>query len=209
MDRRLSKQQANKVMAAPKKSSTIMTTTTTHRNTSAAALIPADQDNEPDSSHQALELLHELTIDQLNEIFMIECSHLNIEGSLDPVVDRSPECIADQLTASATGLYLIFSEQHPQLSEQTLLERFSNMLLESFTAGYTVTREVLDNLNLLDDEEVTGALEHCYEQSIDNINEFCISFGFAYDEEHETDNIPIPISADEFLEEESLEELMI
>jgi len=96
-----------------------------------------------------LSLLYQAAVDKLNELLSVELGPNAIQQAAEADLDASPEATAQRIVDLSTNLFEAFKEQHADLSEEEVLDRFMETIGSGIEQGFEEAREILSGLGVL------------------------------------------------------------
>ncbi|WP_286238346.1 DUF5610 domain-containing protein [Neptuniibacter halophilus] len=147
--------------------------------------------------------------EQFNEMFEPELDRPALDTSPDVGSELSAEDLINRFTDMISGLYVSFTDHHPEMLEDIALERFLNLSYEGLHQGLEEATVLLDSQGLLDDERNTQ-LETLHEQLEECLESFSQNFGYdCYDPDGAEADEYVTAEEDELLDEETLDRLLM
>jgi uncharacterized protein DUF5610 len=114
------------------------------------AILQAHQDVSISFKSEPLALVYQAAIDAINKELEPELGENSIQRGYESGIDVSPEATADRIVSFSTGLFSLYQQQHPKLSEQEQLDRFLDVIGGGIDQGFGEAREILDGLGVLE-----------------------------------------------------------
>ncbi|MGH1461717.1 MAG: DUF5610 domain-containing protein [Neptuniibacter sp.] len=133
------------------------------------------------STYRIQDLLFKELTHHFNQVFEEDLGEMISDAMFELEASASPAYFSDQLVTVTTSTFRVFFDNHPELSEQAILERFMNLIYESLDKGFSEVRETLDSYHQLDGETSTF-LDLSFESIIEQYNEFVDGFGYSNEE---------------------------
>ena len=117
--------------------------------------------------YQGLPLTAQKIIDQIN-------GKIGVENYIQNHVsdDNSPEATADRIVSGVTGLFGVYSEQHPELEGEDLLSGFMETIRKGVQTGYDDAYSFLQGLGAFDYDGVQSGVEQTKALIETKLNDF-------------------------------------
>jgi len=135
------------------------------------AILQAHQDVSIGIKSEPLALVYQTAIDSINKELEPELGENSIQRGYDSGIDVTPEATADRIVSFSTGLFSLYQQQHPKLSEQEQLDRFLDVIGGGIDQGFGEAREILDGLGVLE-----GDIEDNIDKTYDLVQEGLAAF---------------------------------
>lgn len=116
------------------------------------AILQAHQDVSISSKNEPLALIYKAAIEGINKELEPELGENAIENAYESGLDVSPEATADRILSFSLGLFSLYQQQNPELSEQEQAEKFVSVIGDGIDTGFAEAREILDGLGVLEGE---------------------------------------------------------
>ena len=116
------------------------------------AILQAHQDVSISTKNEPLALIYKAAIEGINKELKTELGEDAIEKGYESGLDVSPEATAGRILSFSTGLFSLYQQQHPELSEQEQAEKFVGIISGGIDTGFSEAREILDGLGVLEGE---------------------------------------------------------
>jgi len=116
------------------------------------AILQAHQDVSISTKNEPLALIYKAAIEGINKELETELGEDAIEKGYENGLDVSPEATAGRILSFSTGLFSLYQQQHPELSEQEQAEKFVGIISGGIDTGFSEAREILDGLGVLEGE---------------------------------------------------------
>lgn len=144
----------------PKNSGNVSTAASENRQTKQAtpqqklniAILQAHQDVSISTKNEPLALIYKAAIEGINKELETEFGENAIENAYESGLDVSPEATADRILKFSIGLFPLYQQQHPELSEQEQAEKFAEIVAGGIDTGFSEARDILDGLGVLEGE---------------------------------------------------------
>jgi len=117
-----------------------------------AAILQANHDVSLGVKNEPLALVYKTAIDAINKELETDFGANSIERGYDQGLDVSPEATAERILSFSTGLFSLYQQQHPEISEQEQAEKFVEIIGGGIETGFTEARDILDGLGVLEGE---------------------------------------------------------
>ncbi len=98
-----------------------------------------------------------------------------IEDAYDAGLDVSPEATAGRIVSLTTGLFSLYQDQNPDLSQDQQLDRFLEVIGGGIDTGFGEAREILDGLGVLEGE-IASNIDKTYTLVQEGLQAFRDSF---------------------------------
>ena len=142
----------NTNQAADKNASTQETKQATPQEKLNIAILQAHQDVSISTKNEPLALIYKAAIEGINKELESELGENAIENAYESGLDVSPEATAGRILDFSLGLFSLYQQQHPELSEQEQAESFAEVIGGGIDTGFSEAREILDGLGVLEGE---------------------------------------------------------
>jgi len=116
------------------------------------AILQAHQDVSISTKNEPLALVYKAAIEGINKELETELGEDAIEKGYESGLDVSPEATAERILSFSIGLFPLYQQQHPQLSEQEQADKFVSIISGGIDTGFSEAREILDGLGVLEGE---------------------------------------------------------
>jgi len=126
------------------------------------AILQAHQDVSISFKSEPLALVYQTAIDAINKELEPELGGNSIQRGYESGIDVSPEATADRIVSFSTGLFSLYQQQHPKLSEQEQLDKFLDVIGGGIDQGFSEAREILDGLGVLEGD-IASNIDKTYE----------------------------------------------
>jgi len=97
-----------------------------------------------------LSLVYRTAIDAINKELETDFGTQSVERAYEQGLDVSPEATAERILSFSTGLFSLYQQQHPKMSEQEQAEKFVEIIGGGIETGFTEARDILDGLGVLE-----------------------------------------------------------
>lgn len=114
------------------------------------AILQAHQDVSLSIKTQPLALVYQAAIDSINKELEPTLGENSIQRGFESGLDVSPEATADRIVSFSTGLFSLYQQQNPDLSEQEQVDKFIDVIGGGIDQGFGEAREILDGLGVLE-----------------------------------------------------------
>jgi len=116
------------------------------------AILQAHQDVSINTKNEPLALIYKAAIEGINKELETELGVNAIENAYESGLDVSPKATADRILNFSIGLFSLYQQQHPELSEQEQAEKFSEIIGGGIDTGFSEARDILNGLGVLEGE---------------------------------------------------------
>jgi hypothetical protein len=116
------------------------------------AILQAHQDVSISTKNEPLALIYKAAIEGINKELETELGENAIQNAYESGVDVSPEATADRILKFSIGLFPLYQQQNPELSEQEQAEKFVEIVGGGVDTGFSEARVILDGLGVLEGE---------------------------------------------------------
>ena len=116
------------------------------------AILQAHQDVSLGIKSEPLALVYQTAIDSINKELEPELGENSIQRGFESGIDVSPEATADRIVSFSTGLFSLYQQQNPKLSEQEQLDKFIDVIGGGIDQGFSEARDILNGLGVLEDD---------------------------------------------------------
>jgi hypothetical protein len=114
------------------------------------AILQAHQDVSINTKNEPLALIYKAAIEGINKELETELGENTIKNAYESGLDVSPEATADRILKFSIGLFPLYQQQHPELSEQKQAEKFAEIIGGGIDTGFSEARDILDGLGVLE-----------------------------------------------------------
>jgi len=139
------------------------------------AILQAHQDVSISIKSEPLALVYQTAIDSINKELEPELGENSIQRGYESGIDVSPEATADRIVSFSTGLFSLYQQQHPKLSEQEQVDKFLDVIGVGIDQGFSEAREILDGLGVLKGDIATN-IDKTYDLVQDGLAQFRLKF---------------------------------
>jgi len=116
------------------------------------AILQAHQDVSINTKNEPLALIYKAAIEGINKELENELGENAIENAYESGLDVSPEATAGRILSFSIGLFSLYQQQHPELSEQEQADKFAEIIGGGIDTGFSEARVILDGLGVLEGE---------------------------------------------------------
>jgi len=116
------------------------------------AILQAHQDVSINTKNEPLALIYKAAIEGINKELETELGENAIENAYESGLDVSPEATAGRILSFSIGLFSLYQQQHPELSEQEQADKFAEIIGGGIDTGFSEARVILDGLGVLKGE---------------------------------------------------------
>jgi len=148
----------------------------------AAILESAINVNAASGSPQALVL--KAALEGINDALQATMGDNAIQNTYDSGLDVSPEATAGRIVSLSTAFFSSYQEQHPELSEQEALIKFTDLISGGIDTGFSEARDILTGLNVLEGD-IASNIDSTYDLVQEKLTAFIESFN---QDQQEIDN---------------------
>ena len=120
------------------------------------AILQAHQDVSIGTKNEPLALIYKAALEGINKALAPELGENAIQNTYESGLDVSPEATADRILSFSLGLFSLYQQQHPRLSEQEQADKFLQVIGGGIQTGFTEAREILDGLGVLEGDIETN-----------------------------------------------------
>ena len=135
------------------------------------AILQAHQDVSLGIKSEPLALVYQTAIDSINKELESDLGENSIQRGYESGLDVSPEATADRIVSFSTGLFSLYQQQHPKLSEQEQLDKFIDVIGGGIDQGFSEAREILDGLGVLEGD-IASNVDKTYDLVQEGLAEF-------------------------------------
>jgi len=146
---------------------------TAKQTLNAAILETAINVSSASSSPQALVL--KAALEGINDALRASMGENAIQNTYDSGIDVSPDATADRIVSLSTAFFSSYQEQHPELSQQEALIKFTDLISGGIDTGFSEARDILSGLSVLEGDIATD-IDSTYELVQEKLNAFIESF---------------------------------
>ena len=127
-----------------------------------AAILQANHEVSLSIKNEPLTLLYKTAIEAINKELETDLGENSIEKGYQQGLDVSPEATAGRILSFSTGLFSLYQQQHPELSEQEQVEQFVDIIGGGIDTGFSEARDILNGLCVLKGE-IAENIEKTYQ----------------------------------------------
>lgn len=102
-----------------------------------------------------------------------------IQKAYDSKIDVGPEMTADRIVSSSLQIFPAFREQHPELTQEEALNVFIDIIHGGMRAGFLEAKEILRNLNALDDGDNEDIIDQTFLLAQEKMQLFADRYDYA------------------------------
>lgn len=89
-------------------------------------------------------------------------------------IDMSPEAVSERIFGFASGMFGVFREQNPELSDEEAVDEYERVIGDAVTRGFEEAMEILEGMGIADQaretaEETIGLLRDKLDQFFTNL----------------------------------------
>lgn len=116
------------------------------------AILQSNREVSLSVKNEPLALVYKTAIEAINKELEPELGENSIQKGYEAGIDVSPEATADRIVSFSTGLFSLFQQQHPSLSEPEQVDRFLDVIGGGIDQGFSEARDILEGLGVLKGE---------------------------------------------------------
>jgi len=146
---------------------------TAKKTLNSAILESAINVNSASGSPQALVL--KAALEGINDALRASMGENAIQNAYDSGLDVSPDATADRIVSLSTAFFGSYQEQHPELSQQEALTKFTDLISGGIDTGFSEAREILSGLNVLEGD-IASNIDSTYDLVQEKLAAFIESF---------------------------------
>ena len=161
------------VPIGPEVSDLVHASNTAKKELNAAIIESTINVNVVSGSPQALVL--KAALEGINDALQATMGNKAIQTTYDSGLDISPEATAERIVSLSTAFFSSYHEQHPELSEQEAVIKFSELISGGIDTGFREAREILTGLNVLEGD-IASNIDSTYDLVQEKLNAFRKSF---------------------------------
>ncbi|MDF1588418.1 MAG: DUF5610 domain-containing protein [Gammaproteobacteria bacterium] len=128
-----------------------------------AAILQSNADISLSTGNESLALLYKTAIEGINEALKDTMGDNAIQATYDAGIDVSPEATADRIVSQSTAFFSAYSKQHPELSLDDALVKFTDLIKGGIDQGFSEARAILDGLQVLEGD-IASNIDKTYER---------------------------------------------
>ncbi|MDT8371945.1 MAG: DUF5610 domain-containing protein [Gammaproteobacteria bacterium] len=128
-----------------------------------AAILQSNADVNLSTGNESLALLYKTVIEGINEVLKDTMGDNAIQATYDAGVNVSPEATADRIVSQSTVFFTAYSKQHPELSLDNALVKFTDLIKGGIDQGFSEVRSILDGLQVLEGD-IASNIDKTYER---------------------------------------------
>jgi len=138
--------------------------------------------NAASGSPQALVL--KAALEGINDALRASMGDNAIQNTYDSGLDVSPDATADRIVSLSTAFFGSYQQQHPELSQEEALTKFTDLISGGIDTGFSEAREILGGLNVLEGD-IASNIDSTYDLVQEKLAAFIESFNQDSQEEGE------------------------
>lgn len=127
------------------------------------------------AGNNALSLVFKTALEGINDALKETLGDNAIQNAYDSGIDMSPEATADRIVSLSTAFFSSYQEQHPELSQEEAITRFTDIISGGINTGFNEARNILSGLDVLDGDIATN-IDLTYELVQEKLTAFVESF---------------------------------
>lgn len=127
-----------------------------------AAILQSNADVSLSTGNKSLSLLYKTALEGINEALKDTLGDNAIQAAYDAGIDVSPEATADRIVSQSTAFFSAYYEQHPELSLDDALVKFTDLIKGGIDQGFSEARSILDGLQVLEGD-IASNIDKTYE----------------------------------------------
>ena len=116
------------------------------------AILQSNREVSLSVKNEPLALVYKTAIEAINKELEADLGDNAIQKGYEAGIDVSPEATADRILSFSTGLFSLFQQQHPSLSETEQVDRFIDVIGGGIDQGFSEARDILEGLGVLKGE---------------------------------------------------------
>jgi hypothetical protein len=98
-----------------------------------------------------------------------------IQTAVDSGLDVSPDATAERIVSLSTAFFSAYQQQHPELSEQDALTKFTALIGGGIDQGFSEARDILSGLSVLNGD-VASNIDNTYDLVQEKLAAFAENF---------------------------------
>ena len=146
---------------------------TAKKELNAAILESAINVGAASGSPQALVL--KAALEGINDALQATMGDNAIQNTFDSGLDVSPEATADRIVSLSTAFFGSYQKQHPELSQQEALIKFTDLISGGIDTGFSEARDILSGLSVLEGD-IASNIDSTYDLVQEKLTAFIESF---------------------------------
>jgi len=123
-------------------------------------------------------LVLKAALEGINDALQATMGDNAIQNTYDSGLDISPEATAERIVSLSTAFFSSYQEQHPELSQQEAVTKFTALISGGIDTGFSEARDILGGLNVLEGDIATN-IDSTYELVQEKLEAFIASFNQA------------------------------
>ena len=124
-------------------------------------------------SPQALVL--KAALEGINDALRASMGDNAIQNAYDSGLDISPDATADRIVSLSTAFFGSYQKQHPELSQQEALIKFTDLISGGIDTGFSEARDILSGLSVLEGD-IASNIDSTYDLVQEKLTAFIDSF---------------------------------
>lgn len=143
------------------------------------AAIEADEAINLNASNTPQALVLQSALEGINKALQDIPGDNVIQKAYDSKIDVGPEMTADRIVSSSLQIFPAFREQHPELTQEEVLNVFIDIIHGGMRAGFLEAKEILRNLNALDDGDNEDIIDQTFLLAQEKMQLFADRYDYA------------------------------
>lgn len=127
------------------------------------------------ASNNSLSLVFKTALAGINDALKETLGDNAIKNAYDSGVDISPEATADRIVSLSTAFFSSYQQQHPDLSQEEALTKFTDIISGGINTGFGEARDILSGLNVLEGD-IANNIDLTYELVQQKLTAFVTNF---------------------------------
>lgn len=123
----------------------------------------------------SLSLVFKTALAGINDALKETLGDNAIQNAYDSGIDVSPEATAERIVSLSTAFFGSYQEQHPELSQEEALTKFTAIISAGINTGFSEAREILSGLSVLEGD-IANNIDLTYNLVQDKLTAFAENF---------------------------------
>lgn len=140
-----------------------------------SAIVRSQMEVSVKMGNEPMALLYKTALSAINEALDPTKETKPIQTAYDNQVDVSPEATAARIVSFATGFYLAFQQQNPDISSEESLDEFMSVINGGIETGFKDARDILESLSVLDGK-IASDIDSTYDLVQEGLKQFVDNF---------------------------------
>ncbi|MDC9726066.1 MAG: DUF5610 domain-containing protein [Gammaproteobacteria bacterium] len=140
-----------------------------------ASILKSNADVNISIGNESLSLVFRTALEGINDALKATMGDNAIQNAYDSGLDVSPDATAERIVSLSTAFFSSYQEQHPELSQQEALIKFTDLISGGIDTGFSEARDILSGLNVLEGD-IASNIDSTYDLVQEKLTAFIESF---------------------------------